>query len=177
MCMYAASFGPTFDSFSSASVDGPQNSLVQYTGVANSARIGRGAGSAPEIVSRWSSGSGTFAPSCARESTASGSFAASAIVRFSVWNALSPIAGRAGLSDTPKAALRVTGCPPASNDSWACQTPVVGKVTSSRPYTPRASDGEVSCGLDEDGVPGAAMYVAEPWRACPPSAGTRVSGI
>ena len=51
MWMYAASFGPVRAICSSASVDGPQNWLWQYTGVEKRARIGRCAASAPEIVS------------------------------------------------------------------------------------------------------------------------------
>src|SRR3954469_2189630 len=113
--------------------DGPQNSLWQYTGVENSARIGWWAASAAAIVSRCSSGSGTRFPLWARESIASGSTFASANVRFLVSSAFWPGAGSAGPSETPNCVVRVCGCawPAGVNDNDAVHTPGDGNVTCS----------------------------------------------
>ena len=89
--------GPSCASCSSSSVVGPQNWLVQYTGVANSTSAARPGLIASAIVVWCSSGSGTFAPSCARESIASGETPVEAIVRFFDAMARCPGAGSAGL--------------------------------------------------------------------------------
>ena len=64
-------------------------------------------------------------------------------------------AGSAGLSETPNEVVRSTGCPFASNDRFAFQTPNDGNVTSLSSYTPRLWEGEVRLGLVGTCVPGA----------------------
>src|SRR6187401_3589681 len=112
------------DSFSTSSTTGPQNLLVQYTGVANATSAGRPWAIASAIVHRCRSLSGTDPSVVARESIAAGGTSFDARVRLSVFGARWPGAGSAGSATTGNADVTFRAPPPSTSAvAVTCQVP------------------------------------------------------
>ena len=156
--MNSARFAYSWESFSTASVTGPQNRLMQYSGVAKTTSAGRCSAMASAIVHSWRFRSGIEPSMEARESIAARGTPFEWMVRFSVRRAGWPGAGSAGAACTRNAFRAIWVPDPAiSAVTRTNHTPGASNVTFSASYTPRAVSVIVGPEPVPGGVPGVGM--------------------